>query len=239
MISVHDVAPSATADVRWLLARLDELGATPRVLKVIPREPGSAELGDDPDLVGLLRREAASGSEIVLHGYTHQAAGPLRGPAIARWRARLAAGGSAEFLTLSADEATERVAAGRAVLDSIGLEARGFCPPGWLAGPELAGILAAAGFRYLLTFAVLRDLRTGRARSIPALGCMGAGRVQERLVGVERALLLTGRRAFPVLRVFLHPAGAPRSASCRRTLCALEPLLRERRAVTYADLVHA
>ena len=107
----------------------------------------------------------------------------------------------------------------------------------WLATPELDGILAAAGFRYSLTFATLRDLRTGRACSIPALGYMGAGAAQERLVGLERRVLLAGRGAFPVLRVFLHPAGARRSAACRATLDALERLCRERRPVTYADLV--
>lgn len=238
VIAVHDIAPSTAGDTRWLLDRLDDLGAAPRVLKVIPRQKGSRPLEDDVDLVALLRREVSAGSEVVLHGYTHQAAGRLRGPMATRLRARLAAGGSAEFLTLAPAVAAERVAAGRDVLDGLGLRPAGFCAPGWLATPELDGILAAAGFRYSLTFATLRDLRTGRARSIPALGFMGAGAVQERLVGLERRVLLAGRGAFPVLRVFLHPAGARESAACRATLGAVERLCRERRPVTYADLVH-
>jgi uncharacterized protein len=238
VISVHDVAPSSAGDVRWLLDRLDDLGAAPRVLKVIPREPGSRPLEEDAVLVALLVREVAAGSEVVLHGYTHKAAGGLRGPVAMRLRARLAAGVAAEFLTLAPGAAAERVSAGLAVLDRLGIRPAGFCAPGWLATPEIDGILAAAGFRYSLTFAALRDLRTGRARSIPALGYMGAGPVQERLVGVERRLLLAGRGAFPVLRVFLHPAGARHSVACRATLDAVERLCRERRPVTYANLLH-
>lgn len=238
VVSVHDVAPSSARDVRWLLDRLDEIGVAPRVLKAIPLEGGTDRLERDAALVDLLQRESAAGSEIVLHGFTHRASGRLRGSAASRLRARLSAGDSAEFLTLAPTQAAERVAAGRAVLDRIGLDAAGFCAPGWLSTPELDGVLAAAGFRYLLTFASLRDLRTGRARSIPALGYMGAGRAQEGLVGIERRLLLAGRRAFPVLRVFLHPSGARQAPACRATLRALEALRRERRPVTYADLLH-
>ncbi len=238
VISVHDVAPKSADDVRWLLDRLDDLGAAPRVLKVIPRQPASRPLEEDAELVALLRREAAAGSEVVLHGYTHQAAGRLRGPIAARLRARLAAGDSPEFLTLAPTAAAERVSAGLAVLESLGLRPAGFCAPGWLATPEIDGVLAAAGFRYSLTFATLRDLRIGRIRSIPALGYMGAGPTQEGLVGLERRLLMAGRGAFPVLRVFLHPADARRAQACRAALDAVERLCRERRTVTYSDLLH-
>ncbi|HEX5396787.1 MAG TPA: DUF2334 domain-containing protein, partial [Candidatus Limnocylindria bacterium] len=79
VVSVHDVAPSTLPDVQWLLERLDALGVRPRALNVIPREADNGDIRDCPALVALLRREAAAGSEIVLHGYSHRAAGPLRG----------------------------------------------------------------------------------------------------------------------------------------------------------------
>ncbi len=239
VVSVHDVAPSVIADVRWLLARLSDLGALPRVLKVIPAEPGSDSLAMHPDLVELLQAEAGEGTEMVLHGWAHRASGPLRGPLTGRMRARLAAGDAAEFLALPPAAASARVAAGRAALRAIGLETTGFCAPAWLSTPELPGILAAHGFRYLVRFSGLLDLQTGSFRPVPATGYMGAGPVQERLVDVERALVMGTRRAFPVVRVFLHPAGARRSRSCRRTLEALETLLRERTPATYAQVLDA
>lgn len=239
VISVHDVGPSNLAAVRWLLDRLDALGVGSRVLKVIPNESGRAPIAEDRDLVALLREEAAHGSEIVLHGYTHRVAGALHGSALDRLKALLFAGGSAEFLSLSKEEAAERVEAGQAALEEVGLHPIGFCAPGWLGDGDLRGLLRQRGFRYCLTFAAVHDLRRGARWTIPAVGYMGAGPIQERLVGVERALVVGGSAALPVLRVFLHPQGAERSAACAAVLGALERLLRRRTPVSYAALLGA
>ncbi len=237
IVSVHDVAQSTLDDVRWLLARLDDVGAVPRVLKVIPAEAGQPSLAGHDELLGLLQAEASAGSEIVLHGYEHRTVGPVRGPGGQRVRARLFAPNDAEFLSVGRREAARRVEAGRDTLSGLGLPVRGFCAPGWISGPELPGILAGLGFRYLVGFTGLLDLDRGHRRSIPAFGSMGAGPLQERLIDVERALVLSAERAFPVLRAFVHPARARSSSSCSRTLKAIEFFVARRQVVTYGELL--
>lgn len=241
VVSVHDVSPPNLAEVRWLLERLDALGARPRVLKVIPNEAGRAPVGEDQGLVDLLHHEATHGSEIVLHGYTHRAAGRLRGSAVDRLRARLFAGDTPEFLSVTWEEAARRIEAGRAALNEAGVPPAGFCPPAWLADGDLGDLLRKRGFRYLLTFGGLHDLERGRLRTMRAVGYMGAGPIQERLVAVERLLMVAASTgspaAFPVLRVFLHPRAASRSPACSAVLRSLERLLRSRTPVTYAALL--
>jgi predicted deacetylase len=237
VVSIHDVAPSLAREVRYLLDALDAIGARPRVLKVIPNEDGRHDVRADPALVRLLTGEAAAGSEIVLHGYTHRVAGPVRGYGPAALRARLFAGSAAEFMTLDGAQMLERLRAGRQMLRDIGLDPVGFCAPGWLASPPLPRLLARCGFRYALTMAAILDLARRRRLWTPWLGYMGADAVQERLVRLGSDLLAPLTAYAPVIKVFLHPQGAPRSADCTRALREIARLARTRRLVTYERLL--
>jgi predicted deacetylase len=244
IVSIHDVAPSTARDVAWLLARLGELGIDRRVLKVIPNEGGERRLDADLDLVAALRAEQAAGGEIVLHGWTHQAAsavpsaGRRDGPsALDRLRARLFAGDAAEFVDLPATEAARRIEAGRDLLASLGLAVEGFCAPGWLAGRGSAAVLRAAGFRFLVSYGWLIDLARGGRHLLPGFGSMGTDDVQELLVGAEGGFVLLAAPLLPVIRVFLHPHGAPTSRACARTLRAIGRLRSTRTVSTFGDLL--
>jgi len=236
VVSVHDVCPARSSEIVWLLERLDALGARPRVLKVIPASPDGPLL-DYPAFVDLLRAEAAAGSEIVQHGYTHRASGPPRGPLLTRTLGWLFARQAAELLSLDAEALTARLAAGQRILRAAGLEVRGFCAPGWLAPPDLLGLLRRLGFRYYIGMSALIELEPIRRRWLPWFGYIGADPIQEHLVGLGgRLFLAVGARA-PAVKVFLHPQDAPASAACRTTLDCLARLLRERRPTTYASLL--
>jgi uncharacterized protein len=237
VVSIHDVAPPWLAEVRWLLAALDDLGVRPRVLKVTPLDAGRYPLEACPELVALLRAEVAAGSEVVLHGYTHRVAGPLRGPLPGRLRARLFAGTVAEFQSLDVAAMTERLSRGRDDLGRLGLAPSGFCAPGWCADPALPALLRTLGFRYTVGMASLWDLTADRRVSTPWYGYMGAGAAHEALLAVGGRLGLAAGRDFPVVKVFLHPQGAPGSPACRRVFRTLRRLLRERRATTYGQLL--
>jgi len=239
VVSVHDVCPLHLAEVRWLLERLDGLGVRPRVLKVIPNEGGAAPIDRDPGLVALIREEVARGSEIVLHGHTHRTEGPIHGTPLDRIRARLFAADSAEFLSLPRRDAVTRIEAGMAICEGIGIRPTGFCPPAWLADRGLASVLRSAGLRYFVTFLWLHDLQRRLRRAVPAVGYMGAGPSQERLVAIERLLVTAAASRLPAVRVFLHPHGASRSRACSAVLGSLERLMSERTPVTYAALLDA
>lgn len=237
IVAIHDVAPAELAEIRWLLDRLDALGVPRRVLKVIPAAPGA---GDDGELVALLRREVERGSEIVLHGWSHRAAAPVRGSLTDRLRAHLFARDGAEFLSLDATEVTRRVEAGRRWLEDHHLPAGGFCPPGWLATADLLPAVRDAGFDYLLTLGGLQRLDGGGRLPLPPTGYMGAGPIQELLVRIGGALVSTPLRAVlraPARRVFLHPRNARASADCARVLAGIGRLAATHRSITYADLL--
>ena len=237
VVAIHDVAPSAVGEVRYLLGALDNIGVRPRVLKVIPNADGRDDIRHHPALTRLLADEAAASSEVLLHGYTHRAAGALRGPWPTRARARLFAGAAAEFLTLDNDEMTDRLAAGRRILRDCGLDPRGFGAPCWLAPPGLPTLLRQSGFAYYVTMMTLLDLTTGRRVLTPSLGYMGAGAGQERLIGLGAAAGLAAAPWLPIVKVFLHPQGAGASPACDRTLRMLACLARTRSLVTYGDLL--
>ncbi|MER3405016.1 MAG: DUF2334 domain-containing protein [Chloroflexota bacterium] len=236
IISVHDVSPAHGSEVSRLLALLDGLGARPRVLKVVPNEAGRGDLRQHPDLVALLHREVQQGSELVLHGYTHRASAPPRGPWAVRLRARLFARSAAEFVALTNEEMLRRILAGRHILHAVGLDAQGFCAPGWLALPELQAVLRAAGLRYYISMGSVQDLLTGQRILTQWLGYMGADPLQEWLIGRAGRMTLRLAPRLPVLKLFLHPQGAPTAPACRWALQSLERLLPCRVPVTYRQL---
>src|SRR5579883_2030224 len=200
VVSIHDVAPTFMEDVRYLLAALDAIEVRPRVLKVIPYFEQRDDIRADAAFGRLLASEAAAGSEVVLHGYAHRAAG-------------------------------------RAALQDLGLEARGFCAPAWLAPPRLPLLLKECGFHHYVQMLSLLDLATGHRHWTPWLGYMGAGEVQERLVGLGGGAWLAVDSALPVIKVFFHPQGARTSPACARALRVLARLVRERQPATFESLL--
>jgi predicted deacetylase len=236
VVSLHDVSPSRLMEVRHLLAELDRLGARPRVLKVIPAEPGATPRDYGP-LYDLLRSEQEAGSEIVLHGHTHRSAGRPAGPAVDAVRARFFAPHVAEFMCVEPDEARRRLAAGRSELRGAGLDVRGFCAPAWLAQPWLTGTLRELGFQHYVGMAQLVDLRGSRRLWLPWAGYVGGGSAHEILIRFGSAALLAASAGRPVVKVFLHPAPQPSVPALRRPLAIVSKLLRTRRPTTYAALL--
>lgn len=237
VVSIHDVCPDTLPEVRWLLDRLNEMHLRPRSLLVIPWSRGTDDLTRFPDLCDILLDEVRQGSEIVLHGYTHQRADALRGPYMTRARAALFAHSVAEFVSIPWTEQRARLLAGRAALAAIGVKPVGFCPPGWLYTHELPDLLREQGFHFLVDMVRVVDVRTQRVIATPCAGYVGAGPVHEALVGLFTSFLAPWRARSAVVSVFLHPQHAPHRAACARTLRHLAVLLSERKPVTYGDTV--
>ncbi|GBD30121.1 hypothetical protein HRbin32_01221 [bacterium HR32] len=236
VVSVHDVAPPNLAAVRTLLSLLDRLGVRPRVLKVVPNFAGRWPLAESPELVRLLQAEVRSGSEVVLHGYTHRTAGSLQARWPTRLRARWFAAQDAEFLSLSPDEAERRLRAGLEQLRTVGLQAEGFCAPGWLAPAWLGPLLRALGFGYHVTMGSVHDLATGRRLLAPWFGSVGTGGLHEFLVHVGGTLGAgAARTPYPLVKVFFHPQ-SPRTWGPQ--LARLRRALRTRQVTTYRALLH-
>ncbi len=240
LVSVHDVAPKYREEIRWLLHQLDAIGARPRSLLVIPFHDGRDDLRRCPELVELLREEVASGSEIVLHGYTHARAGRWRGDPITVARAALFAREVAEFVSLEWQEQRARLLAGREILEELGLPTHGFCPPGWLHTTELPDLLRELGFPYLVEMLFLLDVRLRRRLVTPWMGFMGTNRGHEELAQLGARLLAPWRTRAELVSVFLHPQGAPRSPVCQRVLRELaQELERGGVPLTYGEAIRS
>jgi predicted deacetylase len=228
------VAPETFDGVRYLVDQLDAIQASPLVFKVIPERVATA-----PELIAFLRDQQDNGSEIVLHGYSHQRIGAWRGPLRRRLRAQLFSPRAAEFLSLSAADVEARLSMGRSALESAGLGVSGFCAPGWIESEDVRPALRRLGFRYDLAMTHVADLAGDRRILTDWLGFMGAGPVQERFVGIANRLNRLALPAFSVVKVFLHPQNARESSACRQILEFLPRLMENRRLTTYATLLDA
>jgi predicted deacetylase len=237
VIAIHDVSPVHGDQVRYLLDACTAIGARPLVLKVIPNEAGSNDIRQYSEFAGMLAREASAGSEIVLHGYTHQIARPISGLGLQQMRGRLFAGNVAEFLTLDRRAMGERLRAGLQILREVGLDPHGFCAPGWLAASYLPRQLRDCGLTYYTTMAAVHGVLHDQRVWTPWTGYMGADPVQERLVRLGGDVWTTLARRAPVLKVFLHPQRARESADCSHILQQIPKLIENRRIMTYGALI--
>ncbi len=229
IVSLHDVAPPFEHEIRAQLEALAAMGVHRCVLKVVPNWHGRYPLDEAAGLAELLRAQVAGGSELVLHGYEHRPRGPMRGPALARLRGTLFAADAAEFLTLTASQASRVVVDGVETLARAGLPRPVyFCAPGWLLSAEGAEGLAAAGMRYIISMFSVRDLATGSSRWLPGFGYMGASPAHE--AGVQllnmavRPVALARAR---VARVYLHPQRGSRASGMRRTLDVVRTMVQQ------------
>ena len=233
VVSVHDVSPATAEETARWCADLDGLGVRASLL-VIPGPWRGMTL--TPDYAGILRRRAAQGDEIVLHGWTHTA-GP-EGPWVRRQVGRAIARGAAEFAALDEDEAAVKLHSGRSALTSVGLSADGFTPPGWLASPGAVRALRGQGFRYLTTHRGLHDLRTRTTYRAFALSHRPGGTGERLGAALMRAWARRGARRGALVRLALHPDDLKRPGLRDTTLRSIEDILAAGgRALTYRDLL--
>lgn len=244
IVSLHDVAPPFEAAIRQQTEMLAAIGVRRVVLKVVPNWHGAYPLLESPTLLDFLRAQVAAGSQIVLHGFEHQ---PFRqrsfyGPWLMRVRGRLFATDTAEFLTLSTDEAERALRQGLACFEQAGLpRPTMFCAPGWLHNAAAETALRRTGFHYLIGMFALRALRPGKRERIwtPGVGYMGGSSGQEMGVQILNGIVRqSALRVASVAKVYLHPQREPTGAIVRRRLAYLARMVEREgwQPATYAEI---
>ena len=107
-IAVHDVSPATWRECREILAMLDDVGASPCSLLVIPHYHYRAPVSRDRAFVRAMQARLSRGDELVLHGFFHiDDAPPPRTPG-AWFARRMLTRSEGEFAAL--DAACRRVA---------------------------------------------------------------------------------------------------------------------------------
>ncbi len=219
-VSIHDVSPAFASDIEDALGACEDAGTKPALL-VVPNFHGEWPLDRHPTFVERLRELQASGHEILLHGFFHEARGPVKGLR-SFFAQRVASAGEAEFADVDRDEGERRLDDGLALFESLGLRAVGFVAPAWQMAPWVLGALAARGIRYAEDHFRIYDptQRASRASLVLNFASRTPARLVSSALFVRAALPFRG--ALPT-RIAIHP-GDMRSAILRaevhRTLAA-------------------
>jgi uncharacterized protein len=235
LVSIHDVSPAQASAVRRLWALCVSCSVTPALL-VVPNWHGQWPLEQHPEFVDWVRARAHEGAEIALHGERHDEIG-LPWQTRDSWRALGKTNGEAEFLTLDARAARERVTRGLDRLRQLCIEPTGFVAPAWLAQEATYSVAAEAGLSFSEDDKAVRLLPFNQ--QVPSPAVRWSGRTRARAWGsmavAQTRWLLQRNSSCP--RIAFHPGDLDHSAIS----ASLEPTLRRwlgrHSAGRYADLI--
>lgn len=235
LASIHDVSPRFESEVDRLLDMLRPHVADRVAMLVVPNHWGDAPIVPGSAFAARLRRWAEAGTEIFLHGYYHRDQAPHAGTAD-RLRARYMTAGEGEFLGLSREQASARIAEGRALLEEvIGRPIDGFVAPAWLYGEGAREALRECAIPLAEDHLRVWSPTTGDelARG-PVI--TWASRTRARLISSLAAAAALRHAPFRVLRVGVHPPDSRHPALVRSIEATLQMAGRTRRAAGYAEL---
>lgn len=241
VVSIHDVAPPFEREIDRLADQLTAiLGGPHFAMLVVPNHWNRAPLADDRAFARRLREWAGAGVEMFLHGWFHRDDSSHPGR-VAAFKARHMTAGEGEFLGLPAEQAEQRMRAGRDVVEqAIGGPVAGFVAPAWLYGAGAHAALRRCGFTVaedhwrvwnpasgdtlsrspVITWASRSSMRTASS-----LAVAGVARLAGDIV--------------PTIRVAVHPGDVTKPALVRSIGDTVRRLARARRVVRYADLAIA
>ena len=209
-IAVHDVAPATLRECRELLAMLDDAGASPLSLLVIPHYHYRSVALREPSFLRAMEARLARGDELVLHGLFHVDDAPAPRDARDWFERRLLTRREGEFAALDEASSAWRLARGIALFRAQGWPLAGFVPPAWLMSGGARRALARCEhpFEYATTRSGIYHLPDWRFERTANL-CYSPDSALRRAVSVC-AIANERRRAqrVPLLRISLHPQDA-------------------------------
>ena len=236
--SIHDVSPRFESEVDGLLDLLGPHVGRCLAMLVVPNHWGGAPIVPGSPFASRLRKWADEGVEMFLHGYFHRDDGSHQS-AVDRARARFMTASEGEFLGLSRQDASARIAEGRALVESvIGRPIDGFVAPAWLysdgakqALQDASVPLAEDHFR-VWSPATGRELASG-----PVI--TWASRTHMRLLSSLAAARVLRHAPLDVLRIGVHPPDVRHSALVNSIDKTFKTAGRKRKVARYSDLLAA
>lgn len=236
--SIHDVSPRFESEVDRLVDLLAPFVGDRIAMLVVPNHWGDAPIIPRSPFAARLRHWANAGVEMFLHGYFHRDEAGHRGNAD-RLRARFMTAGEGEFLGLSKEDASCRIAEGRSLLeDVIGRRIDGFVAPAWLYGDGARAALAECGIPIAEDhFSVWSPPTGARLASGPVI--TWASRTRLRLASSLLAAAALRRAPIEVLRIGVHPPDCRHSSLVRSIDRTMRTAARNRKVARYGDLLPA
>jgi hypothetical protein len=234
--SIHDVSPRFESEIDRLLQLLRPHVASNVALLVVPNHWGEAPIVPGSPFASRLRRWADEGMEIFLHGYFHRDDSSHHS-ASDRLRSRMMTAGEGEFLGLSREAATERICAGRALLEDVtGRSIAGFVAPAWLYGQASLQALSSCAIRvaedHWRVWSPANGQQLARGPVIT-----WASRSRMRLASSLAAAAMLRHLPLRVMRIGVHPPDVSRPELLRSIERTFAVLSRSREAGRYSDLL--
>jgi predicted deacetylase len=228
------VTPPLMTRVRALWQLCSARGVMPGLL-VVPDWHGCAPVEGDAAFGDWVRRRAAEGAEIFLHGERHDEAGLPR-----RWQDEIRAVGrtarEGEFLTLDYPAARDRIDRGLERLRLIGLDPVGFVPPAWLARPATHLAARDAGLSVSEDDARLFVHARGRTLDSPVLRWSGRTALRAHASALQERMRWLLQRRAPIMRIALHPSDLDHRAAAASIERAMTAWLADRSPTRYSNL---
>jgi uncharacterized protein len=235
VVSIHDVAPPFFKQAKQILAQLRSAGVDKVSLLVIPHYRGRWRLDEHADFAAWLREREGGGDEIVLHGYEHVEVKPPRGLRD-KLKNRLYTVGEGEFLSLSYQEARQRMESGLAIFRNIGIQSTGFVAPSWLLSQQGVAAARDLGFEYTNYYLQFSDLTRGKTAFAPSL-VFGPGNLNEDWA--LRAQRFVGKllNRCSLVRIAIHPPCVENARRFSQTLQLVREQVDRHRPSTYQEFL--
>jgi uncharacterized protein len=218
---------------------LDDAGAAPVTLLVIPQHHYGVSLLREHAFVHAMDARMARGDELALHGYFHVDDAPAP-RTLRQWFARrILTRTEGEFAALDAHASAWRIGRGVALFERLGWPLAGFVPPAWLLSDGARSALSqcAHAFEYVTVRSGIYHLPAWRFEPTANL-CYSPDTALRR--AVSRAAIgheLRRAAALPLLRISLHPQDVRGSGVLGHWRRLIADALGERTAVTKRDWV--
>jgi hypothetical protein len=235
VVSLHDVYSDSWQDYASFVDELAERGVPRTSLLVVPRWRGRP-VSDHPAMVDWLRRLAAGGHEIVLHGFRHEA-GEIRGGLLPNLVGRVYTAREGEFYQLGYPEARRLLAQGRDELTAAGLPPVGFVAPAWLLSGLARRAVSDLGFPYTTYLHAVELLPSGLRLYAPSLVFSLRSAWRKGISLTYNPLWYLANRRAVTLRVAVHPNDVRDAAGRAMMLRLVTAALGDREPATYAELV--
>lgn len=234
-VSIHDVAPATWPACQRVIAAVHAVAPIPLTLLVVPywhRLPQTASLQFHAELSSM----QAAGHELALHGYTHLDEGPPPHNWAERFRRRVLTRSEGEFAALDKCAARQRLQAGAAWFAERNWPLAGFVAPAWMMSQGSCEALAELPFSYMTNYGGINLLPQFQALRAPALVTSTRHGAGDALLRSAMMLSAAIQSQALLMRVALHPADVQRPANLRHAQRLIALALRERTAMTKADL---
>ena len=235
VVSIHDVAPPSFEPTKEILARLKTAGVGRVSLLVVPNYRGQWRLNEHGDFAAWLQRRQEEGDEIVLHGYEHIEVKPPRGFRD-KVRNRLYTVHEGEFLSLSYEEARQRMESGLAIFRKIGIASAGFVAPSWLLSQPALAAARDLGFEYTNYYLRFSDLSRGQTAFAPSL-VFGPGNLNEEWTLRAQSIMPRLLNRCALVRVVIHPPCVENSRRFSQILQLIREQVERRRPSTYQEFL--